>query len=120
MHLTMLIGEKEMNDTKPIRVTILFNVGLTIALGFFAFLRFLFDIADKPQTNHNISRLPLIQNHIGLEITFGIVAGMIGILLLIILVKELWNRILVRFTNLSEITYTETYSIVIFVICLKV
>lgn len=109
-----------MNETTPSssRVTVLFNVGLTVALGYFGFLDFLFSNADKAPTVRNISRLPFLQDHIALEFAVGCIAGITGVLLLIFVVKELWNRLIARLTGLREITYAETYALVLVILCL--
>jgi hypothetical protein len=107
-----------MNVTPGSKVTIFFNVGLTVALGYFAFLGFLFRSADKVVTVRNISRLPLVQDHIALEFAVGCLAMITGVLLLIHVVKELWNRIVTRLIGVREMTYTEAYALVLFVLCL--
>ena len=108
-----------MSETSSIRATVLFNVGLTAALGYFGLLGFLFGDADKPRKVHNISRLPFLQDQIGLQFTVGCVAGITGVLLLIFVIKEFWNRVIVRLMGLREITYAETYALVVFILCLQ-
>ena len=106
-----------MSESTGKKLTVFFNVGLTLALVYFSFLSFLFDKQYPEASPYNIAMLPFIHGHPGREIVFGCVAGLVGIALFMYIFKEVWNRIVVRLTGLREMKFREAYALTIFAAC---
>jgi len=106
------------SDNKKQRaVGLLFNVGITIMALYLSFSFWLFD--REAILNANISCLPLVRDHLTLEIVVGIVHILIIFILGPLLIKLIWNRVITRIVSARILSTGEAYSIYILLLFLS-
>lgn len=100
-----------MERTTPNRVPFWFNLFLTLAFFAQAITMLMFHHRDITKREATISTLPYIRDHKWVELTLGIAAMAIAVVLFVWIVRGVWNRVIAKLVTVPQLTFSEAYAL---------
>lgn len=102
-----------MERTTTNRIPFWLNLLLTLAFLVQSIAMYMFHRRNITEREATISTLPYVRDHKWVELSLGIIAIIIPVVLFIWIFREVWNRVIANLVTVPQLTFSEVYALTI-------